>query len=187
MWRRSKKRPRRRRGWWRQFSIEVYLRSGWLFAWRTGWTGLPEGSVMVPSEGLFGPPLLTLVERLATEMLAKKARRTTVDGDAAQMVDEEFQKHYPTLFDYLTQSRWPDGTPRLTSSLLIFTDNGQVKAMLRDKEAGECLWVACPSLWMIFDVFEAKLCDEEADWRVDRQQEGQTAARRKKGVDGGRG
>jgi hypothetical protein len=182
-----KKRKKRRQGWWWSFGIEVYMRDGWLFAWRNGWTGQPTDCRMAQMGGLVGRPLLALIERMAEEMLAKKANRVSKDGEVAQLVDEEFKTNYPVLFDHLTQTKWPDGSARQTSSLLIFTIDGQVRAMLRDKEASECLWVTLPSLWLVFDALEAKLNDAEADWRTDRQQEGQTAKRVKKGVDAGRG
>lgn len=168
------------RPWWREQRVEVYLRNGVLHLIQNGWTGHPIAAHSAESCGLIGRALLARVETLVVQMLEKKARKVSEDGGSVMMVDDKFASAYPLLHSYLTQNRWPDGSPRETSSIILFVDGPTCKAMLRDKDEGLCLWVASTSLWLVFDVLEAKLADPAAEWRQDRQEAGQKASRVKK-------
>jgi hypothetical protein len=53
--------------------------------------------------------------------------------------------------------------------------------LLKDRDAGLCLWIAAPTLLGLFEALELALCDAETEWRVDRQFEGQPAKRVKRG------
>lgn len=114
-------------------------------------------------------------------MLEKPANRKVAGISAELPRDVRAVKEYPLLWDHLSQRKWADGSPRQTSSLMIFEQDGVLKAMLRDKDAGLCLWVASKSLYGVLGALEAALGDPEAEWRVDRQAEGQQAKRVKKG------
>lgn len=114
-------------------------------------------------------------------MLEKQPERRVADAVGRRVIDVRWAKEYPTLLDHLTQVEWSDGSKRQTSSLLVFADGGVCKAMLRDREAALCLWVACETVSGVFGVLEAALCDPRAEWRVDRQQDGQQASRRRRG------
>jgi len=96
------------------------------------------------------------------------------------VTDPEWAVLYPMLFDHLTQTVWPDNTVRQTSSLSLFADGGMVKAVLKDREAGLCLWAASKSFQELFGVIESLLQDPAAEWRHDRQLPGQKATRVKK-------
>jgi len=113
-------------------------------------------------------------------LLSKESERRVVGGSAGQVADDKFSKLYPTLFAYLTQTAWPDGTVRETSSLSMFTDGAAVKCVLKDRSLGICLWATAPTFTGLYAVLEALLCDPGAEWRVDRQQPGQKASRVKK-------
>lgn len=124
---------------------------------------------------------LESVEAGVEEMLQKPANRK-VAGSAGELpMDIKAKKDYPLLWDHLSQRKWEDGSPRQTSSVMIFEQDGVLKAMLRDKDAGLCLWVASKSLYGVLAALEAGLSDPEAEWRVDRQAEGQQAKRVRKG------
>lgn len=94
--------------------------------------------------------------------------------------DERYEKKCPTLWAHLTSLQWDDGTPRETSSLMIFAGDGMLKAMLKDREAGLCLWVASDGLEKLLLVLEAALNDPQQEWRVDRQSKDQQASRVKR-------
>jgi len=96
------------------------------------------------------------------------------------LTDPAFANPYPILWSYLTQMKWEDGSPRQTSSLLIFADDGVLKAMLRDREVGLCLWVAGATVQGLWDALEGALTDPRADWRADRKFEGDPAKRQRR-------
>lgn len=113
-------------------------------------------------------------------MLARQMDRK-VQGVHATPVDPcELALQIPTVYDYLGQTAWPDGSVRQTSSLLVFQQDGMFKGMLKDAEAGLCLWIAGKSLTGLLASLEAALNDPNAEWRVDRQLVGQSARRVKK-------
>lgn len=111
-------------------------------------------------------------------------RKSDMDGRGGSgprvLTDPGFGGDFPLLWSYLTQNKWEDGTPRLTASLLVFADDGVLKAMLRDREAGLCLWVAGATVWGLFEALEGSLGDPRADWRQDRKGPGDTAKRTQK-------
>lgn len=113
-------------------------------------------------------------------MLAKQMDRKVQGINATPVEACELALQVPTVFDYLGQNAWPDGSVRQTSSLLVFHQDGMFKGMLRDAEAGLCLWIAGKSLTGLLVSLEAALNDPHAEWRVDRQVAGQTARRVKK-------
>lgn len=170
----------RRRPWWVERGVYGTLRDGWVTLWRVGYTGVPFGVVQFPSDGLKGWPLFLLVEREAEKMLTKDAARRVVGAAGGVVADDEFSTLYPTLYAHLTQTAWPDGTVRETSSLSLFTDGPAAKCVLKDRSLGVCLWATCPTFTGLLGVLEALLCDPGAEWRVDRQNPGQKASRVKK-------
>jgi len=113
-------------------------------------------------------------------LLKKADHETRSQPGPRVLTDPGFAKKHPLLWSYLTQTAWEDGTARLTSSLLIFSDDGTLKGMLRDREAGLCLWVAGATFGGLLEALEGSLGDPRADWRQDRQQAGQTAKRQAK-------
>lgn len=113
-------------------------------------------------------------------------RRLSADersaASAPAVNDAVTAKKFPAVYEFMTATRYEDGSARKPSSLLIFASDGQFKAMLKDADHERCLWVAAPTLAEVFVALEACLVDPHAVWRVDRQQTGQTAARIKKGT-----
>jgi hypothetical protein len=117
------------------------------------------------------------VEKEVLEMLRKSEVRKSEDVPQARLLPCEWATLLPTTWAYLTQDRWEDGSPRETSGLLVFQQDGLLKAMLRDKNSGLCLWVTGQSLQGLLATLEAALGDPAAEWRQDRQQAGQKASR----------
>jgi len=117
----------------------------------------------------------------AVEMLLKKdeAARAATAG-AVTLVDVKMQKAQPTLWLYLTQSQWEDGSPRATSGLTVFVQDGLFKGLLKENEQSLCLWVAAASFNGLLDALEAALNTPSPDWRVDRRAGGGVAKKPKK-------
>jgi len=166
-----------RRYWWVDRGVYGVLHGELVTLWRISFIGIPYKCVRFHAEGLRRQELLHLCERHAQKMLDKAAGRRVAGGVGEVVTDPEWSVLYPILFDHLTQVVWPDKTARLTSSLSIFSDGSMVKAVLKDREAGLCLWCAAKSFQELFGVIEALLADPAAEWRVDRLQPGQKATR----------
>lgn len=113
-------------------------------------------------------------------MLRKPSERRVQGQQVGSVERDEIATLCPTLWEYMTATTWDDGSARLPSSLLLFAQDGMLKGMLRDRDAGLCLWVAGSSISGLLGVLEAALLDPQTEWRVDRQQPGQTASRKKR-------
>lgn len=160
--------------------VAVYRLGDWIHLVRYSRRGYPldGASYLVGSDA--PAAWLETVEVGVESMLQKPANRKVAGVSAELPKDVRAVKEYPLLWDHLSQRKWEDGTPRQTSSVMLFEQDGVLKGMLRDKDAGLCLWVASKSLYGVLGALEAALSDPEAEWRVDRQAEGQQAKRVKK-------
>lgn len=119
--------------------------------------------------------------------LSKRNLPQTVGGPQPAMRDSVTQSLYPTLWMYLTDTKWDDGSPREPASLLVFMQDGVLKGMLKDKNALACLWVASSTLGGLLAALEASLNDPSAEWRADRQGTAAAAKRIKRTGGGAQG
>lgn len=136
--------------------VGLHLRGGYPLAWGSArWKAC-------------GYPFNALWYREALYMaLARRAEAKSSAGVPTPSEETEFVTHFPTVWEYLTETTFTDGSKRLTSSLNIFFQDGVCKVSLRDKEAGEILWVSADGPLGALKVMEGKLVSGEADWRKD--------------------
>lgn len=175
------------RGWWRRLNVHLLLVGDQLHGVLYNWVGIPVAWEARDVPGLGGRELLSSASEVAMGLL-KRGDQRRVGGSGGMLVDHcDLSAKYPVLWSHLSQVAWEDGQVRETSNLLVFQQDGMLKAMLRDREHGLCFWTASGSLTGLLDALEAGLCDPQAEWRVDRQKEGQQARRVRKGTGGGKG
>jgi len=72
----------------------------------------------------------------------------------------------PLLIEYLTSSKYEDGTPRTTCTITIFVDAGVLKLCLNDRDAGASLYVTGEVLSDALESLEKALNDTKPDWRL---------------------
>jgi hypothetical protein len=79
--------------------------------------------------------------------------------------DEGFRNEFPTLHEYLTMTKYDKGEARVTSTLLVFVENGVLRLCLNDRDnlrsafyTGETLATAMASL-------EMALLSERVEWK----------------------
>lgn len=97
-------------------------------------------------------------------------RSTKNEPAAARTVDPcPLMLAYPLLADHLMQDRWPDGKPRLTSTLLVCSEDGVVKGWFHDRAEALSAWLAADSLSGLLDALEAGLRDDTIRWRADKK------------------
>lgn len=162
--------PRVRGTWWWQQGFRVWASEDMLWVSKTDRFGkpcrpfvcVPDG--VDPAEGAW-----LYVEGLVCEMLRKPEGSAAGDRPGITLVDVKFKKDYPTLWDYLTQQQWDDGSARETAGLTMFVQDGLFKALLKDNDAGQCLWVAAHGFFDVLAALEKQASAPVADWRVDRK------------------
>jgi len=79
-------------------------------------------------------------------------------------------EHWPVLVEFLNLQKFVDGSPRLTGTLLVFVQDGMLKAMLKDREEGLIGFKSYDSLDGLLDALENDLRDDLVDWRKERDQ-----------------
>jgi hypothetical protein len=120
------------------------------------------------------------LEEIAMGLLKKGDKQVGGVKLKAEAADDPLVLAHPVLWDFLTSYEYLGGEARHPGSLLIFEQDGVLKAMLRDRDDGTCLWVAARGLSALLAVLEASLCDPAADWRLDRKGPGDQASRVKR-------
>lgn len=80
--------------------------------------------------------------------------------------DPEFVSSYPTLFAYMTQETWEDGTPRQTATLTLYVDGSALTVIINDRHNVRSAFVNEASLFSALLKIEAGLVDNTLEWRA---------------------
>lgn len=121
---------------------------------------------------LFGPGVID----------AMKKPTKTAQGTAHYAASrEDLGRIYPLLSDHLTATAYEGEAAgsRITSTLLIFAQDGTWRAVLRDRQEKQCLWVSANTFDELLGVLENAIGDENAVWREDRMAGAPEASRKK--------
>jgi hypothetical protein len=71
----------------------------------------------------------------------------------------------PTVLEYLSSTRWDDGSERQTSTVLVFCEEGRWKACLNDRAMDRTAFVSGNTPEGLLTNLEAALADGTVDWR----------------------
>lgn len=77
-----------------------------------------------------------------------------------------FAAAYPSLWEMISSSSWPDGSRRVPSTLLMFVDDGTVKACLNDRDQGLTAWASGCGFHACLDALERGLTEDRLEWRA---------------------
>jgi len=102
-------------------------------------------------------------------LLKKDSLPAAGSGPDAMVADPVFSKKYPTLWAYMSQTKWEDGTDRLPAGIMVFLQDGIFKARFTENETGKLLWIAAPSIFGVLEALEMALNVPQPDWRNDRR------------------
>lgn len=73
---------------------------------------------------------------------------------------------WPTLLEYLTTTKYPDGSPRETSCVVITADASGWRGCVSDKDNQRTLWKVSETVEGLLLALEAALmADDPSDWR----------------------
>lgn len=72
---------------------------------------------------------------------------------------------FPCLIEWLSSSKWEDGTVRHTSTLKMATEDGRWKLSLTDTHGGRALYIASPLLEEAMLSLEQALLTDAGDWQ----------------------
>jgi hypothetical protein len=100
-----------------------------------------------------------------------KRPQTKPNGEKLEplLEDSDFSAMLPNLCEHLILTEYADGTPRQTSTLLIFIDHGVLKLCLSDREIGRTCFVTGKTFEEALKNLDKGLGDDTVDWRTKRQ------------------
>jgi hypothetical protein len=82
---------------------------------------------------------------------------------------DNFAVRFPMLSKFLHDERWDDGTTRRTGTLLLFVEEGQLKACLSDRD-GDCyVFISADSVDSLLKEADECADGESGDWRKKRK------------------
>lgn len=79
---------------------------------------------------------------------------------------------FPTLWEFLTLSAWPDATSRKLGTIIVFVEGDRWKACLKDPNGPRVAFVTGKDIDSLFLAVDAGLDAGDLDWRQDRPQGG---------------
>lgn len=145
---------------------------------------LGEGFVTVWCHDRFGPPRLLVgpssIERLRTslywtvvsaiqeDVLMRKPKQVGKADSGLVATLAAGDTSLEPIVKFLVDEQYEDGSPRQTGTMSISFSDGSLKAMLRERQLGLCLWVSAPDLLTLLSAAANRLDDVEADWRPDK-------------------
>lgn len=89
----------------------------------------------------------------------------------SMVLDDLVAKRWPHLGEYLAESAYEDGSPRVTSTLLVFAEDGWWKGCLKDRDNERSLWHSNDTLESLLDGLEELLATGRAEWRASPNQQ----------------
>lgn len=98
------------------------------------------------------------------KFLRKLNEKAVAKVKTAPYPDKAFAEQWPALYEYMTVT-YLDDKPRLTSSLTIFRQGAELRAVLNDKESGFALWGAGETFQDVLASIEEQLKLPEPPWR----------------------
>lgn len=84
----------------------------------------------------------------------------------SSLVSCEIAVLFPTVWEFLSACVWPDGSSRVTGTILLLTESGMVKAAVHDRDAGISTFVSAKSLTGLLTALEEGLGGEGLEWRA---------------------
>src|SRR5262252_32539 len=151
--------------WWLERGVAVTVEGSRARIVRVSRSGFPLDGAVVDLRYIPREHWHEHVNREVVMMLEKNGKKHVQDDGCEPAPDPEAMGRWPTLWLWLTQTTWPNGDQRKTSTIVLFSQDGMVKGMVRDKEDDTCLWMTARTLFGCLDALEEGLCSVGAIWR----------------------
>lgn len=97
--------------------------------------------------------------------LSKPATVTADNGRLGAPVDSTARAVFPAVYEHCTGETWDDGSPRTTSSLLVFYEAGLWKVCLNDRATERTGWATGVTPEAALESLERMLASDGMDWR----------------------
>lgn len=94
-----------------------------------------------------------------------KIEGTATTGKGGGFDDPGFAKKFPLLYEQLTETSFEGGEARITSSIILFAEEGSLKACLSERNDHCSLWATANTLEGVMKALEAALTTGNPQWR----------------------
>lgn len=102
-------------------------------------------------------------------LVRRAAGKVGPQGPAEPLGPGELLAGFPGLAEWLVLGSWPDGTARVTGTVLLFVEDGRWKAWLNDRDGGMGCFVSGRSPEEVLAAAEKAVGLAGGDWRANRQ------------------
>jgi len=92
--------------------------------------------------------------------------------------DEVLAESHPALVGWVGDVLADDGTARDTGTILLFAEDGALKACLNDRQSGARCFLSAPGLDGLLNAIEETLATGKGDWRAPKEAPAGKGARR---------
>lgn len=106
------------------------------------------------------------------DILRKRQATKTDEVASASVGQDSVFSEMPGLWAHISESRYPDGSPRQTSTVTVFVDAGVLKVCLNDRDNGLTAWGAGATLCDALHALEVGLQGDSLSWRSSAGQRG---------------
>lgn len=72
-----------------------------------------------------------------------------------------------TLFSYLSDDLWDDGTERTRSTMMIFADGSQWKVWFNDRAMNRTCWMTGETIESALIQLDQELADDSVGWKAE--------------------
>lgn len=97
--------------------------------------------------------------------IKKESGDSTSSDVVTSFSDPLLKSSYPTLHDYLTDTKFEDGSPRVSSTLTIIADDGKFTGFLNDRHNDRSLCVESSSFNGLLNELEDGLTADKIPWK----------------------
>lgn len=95
----------------------------------------------------------------------EKANDKAAAAYATAADDDDFRGFYPGIFEHLTAKKWEDGKERITSTVVMFCEEGFFKICLSDRNTEEVAFMADDTWEGVLQALEQGIQGDSLDWR----------------------
>lgn len=90
-------------------------------------------------------------------------------GSPSQLVPESaYWLGFPSVIEFLSVSKWADGTSRSTGTIMVFMEAGLWKAWVNDRDACQACFLAAQTVQELLERVEEAVSTGKGDWRAQR-------------------
>lgn len=83
--------------------------------------------------------------------------------------DPAWYNRHPVTAEHICEISWPDGKSRLTMTVLVFYEEGKLKAAVHDRDGHRSAFVSASTWADLWGTLEMALREDVLSWRSDKR------------------